>query len=65
VISAYNTGPSNVLKAFAKNRGDALDRINKSRPPQVYDRLVQGLPYKETRRYLQKVVKYRRDYVRL
>ena len=65
VIAAYNTGPSNVLKAFSKNRGVALDQINKSRPPQVYDRLVNHLPYAETRRYIQKVVKFRRDYVRL
>jgi len=65
VIAAYNTGPSNVLKAYSKNRRDALDRINKSRPPQVYKHLVNNLPYKETRRYIQKVVKYRRDYVRL
>lgn len=65
VIAAYNTGPGNVLKAFSKNRSVALDRINRSRPPQVYERLVKGLPYAETRRYIQKVVRYRRDYVRL
>jgi len=65
VIAAYNTGPSNVLKAFSKSRSVALDQINKSRPPQVFDRLVNHLPYAETRRYIQKVVKYRRDYVRL
>ncbi|HKI61021.1 MAG TPA: transglycosylase SLT domain-containing protein [Mariprofundaceae bacterium] len=65
VIAAYNTGPSNVLKAFSKSRSDALDQINRSQPPQVYDKLVHNLPYKETRSYLQKVVKYRRDYVRL
>jgi len=65
VISAYNTGPSNVLKAFSKNRSEAFDQINKSQPPQIYDMLVRNLPYAETRRYLQKVVKYRRDYVSL
>ena len=65
VIAAYNTGPSNVLKAFSKNRRSALDAINRSRPPQVYRTLVNNLPYRETRRYVQKVVKYRRDYVRL
>lgn len=65
VIAAYNTGPSNTWKAFAKDRRVALDTINRSRPPQVYDRLVLNLPYKETRNYVQKVVKYRRDYVRL
>jgi len=65
VIAAYNTGPSNVLKAFSRDRRAAFDAINRSRPPQVYRTLVNRLPYKETRRYIQKVVKYRRDYVRL
>jgi membrane-bound lytic murein transglycosylase C len=65
VISAYNTGPSNVLRAFSRNKATALDMINRRRPPQVYDHLMNHLPYKETRRYIQKVVKYRRDYVRL
>jgi len=65
VIAAYNTGPSNALKAFSRSRQDALDRINRIQPPQVYDRLVHNLPYAETRRYLQKVVKYRRNYVSL
>jgi len=65
VIAAYNTGPSNALKAFSKNRRDAFDQINRSQPPQVYKQLVAKLPYAETRRYIQKVVKYRRDYVRL
>jgi peptidoglycan lytic transglycosylase C len=65
VIAAYNTGPSNVLRAFARDRRDALDMINRSQPPEVYDRLVHKLPYAETRRYVQKVVKYRRDYVTL
>jgi len=65
VIAAYNTGPSNTLKAFSKSRGDALDQINKAQPPQVYETLVRNLPYEETRSYVQKVVKYRRNYVRL
>ena len=65
VIAAYNTGPGNVLKAFSKDRYEALDRINKMQPPQVYDTLVRNLPYAETRSYVQKVVNYRKDYVRL
>jgi len=65
VIAAYNTGPSNVLKAFSRSRQDAFDRINRIQPPQVYDRLVHNLPYAETRSYVQKVVKYRRNYVSL
>jgi len=65
VIAAYNTGPSNVLKAFSGSRQDALNKINRIQPPQVYDRLIHHLPYAETRRYIQKVVKYRRNYVSL
>lgn len=65
VIAAYNTGPSNVLRAFSRDKRVALDAINRSRPPQVYDKLVHNLPYAETRRYLQKVVGFRRDYVSL
>jgi membrane-bound lytic murein transglycosylase C len=44
VISAYNTGPSNVLRA-------------------LYDRLRRHLPYQETRRYLVKVVNFRREFL--
>lgn len=65
VIAAYNTGPGNVLKAFSKDRYAALDRINRMQPPKVYDTLIHNLPYAETRRYVRKVVNYRKDYVHL
>ncbi|WP_127478065.1 murein transglycosylase domain-containing protein [Sulfurivermis fontis] len=63
VISAYNTGPGNVLKAFSRDRVEAVNAINSLQPPQVYERLRAHLPYEETRHYLAKVVGYRRDYV--
>jgi len=63
VISAYNTGPSNVLRAFAKDRVAALNRINSLEPPAVYEALRKQLPYAETRDYLQKVVSFRRQYL--
>ena len=64
VISAYNTGPGNVLRTF--NRGsqsDAVNEINRLEPPAVYQKLRSSLPYAETRDYLQKVVGFRRQFV--
>ncbi|MEA3553990.1 MAG: murein transglycosylase domain-containing protein [Campylobacterota bacterium] len=65
VISAYNTGSGNVLKTFNKNRTKATDIINRKSPSEVYSTLVNKLPYKETRRYLQKVVNYKKDFINL
>jgi len=63
VISAYNTGPSNVLRTFNRNQTDAVNEINRLEPSAVYERLRAGLPYAETRDYLQKVVGFRRQFV--
>ena len=65
VISAYNTGSGNVLKTFNSNRTKATSIINKKSPSEVYSTLVNKLPYKETRRYLQKVVNYKKDFINL
>ncbi len=63
VISAYNTGPSNVLRAFSRNKDDAVNVINGLQPPEIYQRLRANLPYDETRRYLHKVVTARREFL--
>jgi membrane-bound lytic murein transglycosylase C len=63
VISAYNTGPGNVLRTFDQNRAEAVNRINRLEPPAVYEKLRTGLPYEETRHYIQKVVQYRKQFV--
>lgn len=65
VISAYNTGPRNVFKAFAGDSVTALNHINSLEPPAVYNRLRSNLPYQETRDYLVKVVTFRRQFVSL
>jgi membrane-bound lytic murein transglycosylase C len=65
VISAYNTGPGNVLKAFSTDHVAAVNAINSLEPPGVYDRLRTHLPYAETREYLARVVGYRRQFVSL
>ena len=66
VISAYNTGPSNVIRTFSdqsKRRDVGLNNINALSAPAVYNQLRQNLPYPETRLYLQKVVNFRRQFV--
>lgn len=59
VIAAYNTGAGNVAKAFnkdgARNVRKAAVIINTLSPDQVYQHLVDHLPYDETRTYLKKV----------
>ena len=57
VISAYNTGPGNVAKAFTNGRNivEAAKLINKMSPKDVYSTLVKKLPYDETKEYLKKV----------
>ena len=62
MISAYNTGTGNVLKVFSPKRTEA---INRSSPSAVYKKLRTGLPYRETRDYLKKVVDYRRQFVNI
>ncbi|HSA62536.1 MAG TPA: murein transglycosylase domain-containing protein [Nitrospiraceae bacterium] len=63
VISAYNTGPRNVFKAFSSDSTAAINQINRLQPPAVYDRLRSNLPYQETRDYLAKVVTFRKQFV--
>ena len=65
VISAYNTGSGNVLKTFSKNRTSAKNIINSKMPSEIYNTLRNKLPYEETRRYLKKVVDYKKDFVNL
>jgi membrane-bound lytic murein transglycosylase C len=63
VISAYNTGPGNVLRTFSKDRVAAVNAVNALQPPAVFEKLRTGLPYEETRQYLVKVVNSRKLFV--
>lgn len=64
VIAAYNTGPGNVLRTFARDRDRASRKINALTPLQVFDTLRQRLPYQETRRYLAKVMAAKKEFVK-
>ena len=68
-IAAYNTGASNVFRAFvpgktsaAMRQAEALQRINTLKPDQVYQTLRSSLPYEETRGYIVKVVSAKKRY---
>ena len=58
-IAAYNTGAGNVAKAFntdgSRNIRKAAKVINTLSPDEVYQKLLQDLPYDETKNYLKKV----------
>lgn len=57
VIAAYNTGPSNMAKAFtSRGLDDAIYRINRMSAADAYRQLRRKLPYRETRVYLPKVL---------
>lgn len=67
VISAYNTGPSNVMRAFTDAKGkqrfeQGFQRINSLSPAQVFQTLREKLPYEETRNYLPTVNTNRKRY---
>ena len=63
VISAYNTGPNNVLRTFSRDRVAAVNQINGLQPAAVYNQLRANLPYEETRQYLERVTTYRKAFV--
>lgn len=70
VISAYNTGPSNVMRAFTEIKGkqrlkDGVAQINSLTPAQVFQELREKLPYAETRNYLPTVNNNRKRYYSL
>tara|TARA_R110001583_G_scaffold18604_4_gene73856 strand:+ start:3336 stop:4649 length:1314 start_codon:yes stop_codon:yes gene_type:complete len=61
-IAAYNTGAGNVAKVFnssgnTRNINKAARVINTLSPDQVYNALMNKLPYDETKNYLKKVSK--------
>lgn len=64
-IAAYNAGASAVARAFIDQASlqKALPVINKMTPEQVLETLVNKAPHKETRQYVEKVLK-RRGYYR-
>lgn len=60
VIASYNTGAGNMARAFSKyGLNAAIEVINQLSPADVKQRLLQNLPYVETKNYLKKVTRYK------
>ncbi|MEZ8080811.1 transglycosylase SLT domain-containing protein [Enterovibrio norvegicus] len=59
VIAAYNTGAGNVARAFNADRSTNIRKaahvINAMTPDEVYEHMINNLPYDETKNYLKKV----------
>lgn len=66
-LAAYNAGASNVARAFVNKSSfqDALPIINKMRPEAVLKTILKKSPQRETREYVEKVLKRRNFYQRV
>jgi membrane-bound lytic murein transglycosylase C len=66
MIAAYNTGSGNVARTFNKDRSRNISKaakiINALSPKEVYDHLVENLPYDETKNYVKRVIKRKTIY---
>ncbi len=62
MISAYNGGTGGVLNTFSKDRKRAMRDLNSLQPNQVYWALTQKHPNAESRRYLEKVTKFKKEF---
>ncbi|MDD1782325.1 membrane-bound lytic murein transglycosylase MltC [Enterovibrio sp. ZSDZ35] len=66
MISAYNGGTGNVLKTFHRSdRKRAMNDLNRLNPNQVYWALTNKHPSSESRRYLQKVTNFQKEFSRM
>ncbi len=64
-IAAYNIGSGAMLRVFGPTREDAFETVNMLTPEGVRDKLLQGLPSRETRAFLEKVISSRSHFVAL
>ena len=63
MIAAYNGGAGNLLKAFHRDRRRAVERINRMSADEVYRTIIRHHPQQESRNYLQKVTRFKQQYV--
>lgn len=63
MISAYNGGTGGVLNTFDRgSRSRAMSKLNSLQPNQVYWALTKKHASSESRKYLQKVTKFKKDF---
>lgn len=62
MIASYNGGAGQLLKSFHRDRNEALRRINRMSPKEVYRHITRRHPKEETRHYLKKVIERKQKY---
>jgi membrane-bound lytic murein transglycosylase C len=61
-IAAYNLGPNALLNSFSRDRDEAITAINSLSPQEVYERLAQDLPVRETRNFIARVLNSKKEF---
>ncbi|MDD9194642.1 membrane-bound lytic murein transglycosylase MltC [Aliivibrio sp. S3MY1] len=62
MISAYNGGSGGVFSTFDTSKTKAISEINSLKPEQLYWALTNKHPKAEARRYLEKVLKFQKEF---
>jgi membrane-bound lytic murein transglycosylase C len=65
VVAAYNGGASRVLRLFHSDPDQAIERINRMHPADVYNVIVREHPAAETRNYVVRISQARRGYANI
>ncbi|MDR0466596.1 MAG: transglycosylase SLT domain-containing protein [Deltaproteobacteria bacterium] len=61
-IAAYNLGPAALLNNFARDRDEAIAAINSLSPRELYERLAQEMPVRETRNFIARVLASKKEF---
>ncbi len=62
MVSAYNGGSGGVFSTFDPSKTKAINEINSLQPSQLYWALTNKHPKAEARRYLEKVLKFQKEF---
>ncbi len=61
-IAAYNLGPNALLNSFSRDRDEAVAIINSLTPEELYNRLSEDLPARETRNFIARVLNSKKEF---
>jgi membrane-bound lytic murein transglycosylase C len=61
-IAGYNLGPNALLNTFSRDRDEAIAIINSLSPQEVYERLAEDLPVRETRNFIARVLNSKKEF---
>jgi len=61
-IAGYNLGPNALLSTFARDRDEAIAAINSLSPQELYARLAEKLPIRETRNFIARVLNSKKEF---